>query len=218
MAILTKQELSASNAISFPDNNSGLITPVILRNYNTSSIDSFAALSGSNSFVGNQVVTGSLTVTGNIIGTVSGTLSNAATASYVRGTTKYYSLSAETHAGLIAGSTLTVAGPNGENQSTLQAQGWNFSFNSFQAIVTRPSSSKATLPLVDVTTHGRNNDIVWSKSPTGINTIAFSTAQIFNTSSLLYTTMSVYTVTPGNAGYASSGTGSITITFGEIQN
>jgi len=64
MAILTKSQLSASNATSFPDNNSGLITPELLRNYNTSSIDSYAALSGSNTFVGNQVITGSLNVQG----------------------------------------------------------------------------------------------------------------------------------------------------------
>ncbi len=58
MAIQTKAELSASNNTAFPDNNSGLITPSILRGYNTASIDSFAALSGSNTFVGNQVITG----------------------------------------------------------------------------------------------------------------------------------------------------------------
>ena len=64
MAILTKLQLSASNATSFPDNNSGLITPALLRNYNTSSIDSYAALSGSNTYVGNQVISGSLTISG----------------------------------------------------------------------------------------------------------------------------------------------------------
>ena len=64
MAILTKTELSASNASSFPDNTTGFITPALLRNYNTSSIDSYASLSGSNTFVGNQVITGSLSVNG----------------------------------------------------------------------------------------------------------------------------------------------------------
>jgi len=66
MAILTKSQLSASNATSFPDNNSGLITPELLRNYNTSSIDSYAALSGSNTYVGNQVISGSLTISGSL--------------------------------------------------------------------------------------------------------------------------------------------------------
>ena len=64
MAILTKTQLSASNATSFPDNTTGFITPALLRNYNTSSIDSYASLSGSNTFVGNQVITGSLSVQG----------------------------------------------------------------------------------------------------------------------------------------------------------
>ena len=64
MAILTKTQLSASNATSFPDNTTGFITPALLRNYNTSSIDSYASLSGSNTFVGNQVITGSLSVNG----------------------------------------------------------------------------------------------------------------------------------------------------------
>ena len=37
----TKSELLAINQANFPDNNSGLITPVLMRNYNTASIDSF---------------------------------------------------------------------------------------------------------------------------------------------------------------------------------
>jgi hypothetical protein len=40
MSILTKNQLSASNAASFPDNNSQLITPQVLRSFNTSIIDS----------------------------------------------------------------------------------------------------------------------------------------------------------------------------------
>ena len=38
--IYTKAELLAINQVNFPDNNSGLITPVLMRNYNTASIDS----------------------------------------------------------------------------------------------------------------------------------------------------------------------------------
>ena len=64
MAIQTKTQLSASNAVSFPDNTTGFITPALLRDFNTSSIDSYASLSGSNTFVGNQVITGSLSVNG----------------------------------------------------------------------------------------------------------------------------------------------------------
>jgi hypothetical protein len=65
MAILTKTQLSASNATSFPDNTTGLITPALLRNFNTSSIDSYASLSGSNTFVGNQIEKNTTNVTVN---------------------------------------------------------------------------------------------------------------------------------------------------------
>ena len=84
MAILTKTQLSASNATSFPDNVSGFITPALLRNFNTSSIDSYASLSGSNTFVGNQVITGSVIAT-SFTGSLQGTASwanNALTASF----------------------------------------------------------------------------------------------------------------------------------------
>ena len=84
MAILTKTQLSASNATSFPDNVSGFITPSLLRNFNTSSIDSYASLSGSNTFVGNQVITGSVIAT-SFTGSLQGTASwanNALTASF----------------------------------------------------------------------------------------------------------------------------------------
>ena len=76
MAIQTKSQLSASNATSFPDNVSGFITPALLRNFNTSSIDSYAALSGSNTFVGNQVITGSVIAT-SFTGSLQGTASYA---------------------------------------------------------------------------------------------------------------------------------------------
>jgi len=218
MAIQTKAQLSASNNTAFPDNNTGDITPAILRGFNTASIDSYAALSGSNTFVGDQVVTGSLTVTGTIIGVVSGSLSNAATASYVRGATKYYQVSSETHGGLIVSVGLTVTGPNGENLATLQSQGWNFTTGGSQITVTRPSSSNASRPFVDIVTHGRNAGNVFTKSPTGTSTVTYTAVQTFNTSSLIYTELDVYGITPANAGYATSGTGSITLTFGEIQN
>ena len=84
---LTKQQLEALNNNSFPNNNAGYITPDILRNYNSSSIAAFVdentyliesasfsdrinqgggnidtgsfATTGSNTFVGNQFITGS---------------------------------------------------------------------------------------------------------------------------------------------------------------
>ena len=39
MAILTKAQLEALNQSSFPDNSTEAITPAILRNYNTQTID-----------------------------------------------------------------------------------------------------------------------------------------------------------------------------------
>lgn len=59
MSILTKNALSASNQASFPDNTTGAITPLILRDYNQSVIDtlvdslntgSYAITTGSNDF------------------------------------------------------------------------------------------------------------------------------------------------------------------------
>jgi hypothetical protein len=59
MSILTKNQLSASNQASFPDNTTGAITPQILRNFNQDVIDtlvdslntgSFAITTGSNNF------------------------------------------------------------------------------------------------------------------------------------------------------------------------
>ena len=97
MAIQTKAQLSASNNTAFPDNNTGYITPEILRGFNTASIDSYAALSGSNVFVGNQVITGSVIAT-SFTGSLQGTSSwanNSTTASYaLTATSSSYALNA----------------------------------------------------------------------------------------------------------------------------
>ena len=83
---LTKAQLEALNVTSFPDNTTGLITPAILRGYNTASIEntvnqdvyttdsasfdsrinatSSFATTGSNSFIGNQTIAGGLLVSG----------------------------------------------------------------------------------------------------------------------------------------------------------
>ena len=42
MAILNKTQLEAVNVSNFPDNTSGLITPALLRDFNTDVIDSMA--------------------------------------------------------------------------------------------------------------------------------------------------------------------------------
>ena len=87
MPQLTKQALVVENNQSFPNNNAGEITPAVLRNFNTDVIDSTVnqteytansgswnstignlssktgsyATTGSNSFIGNQIVTGNVT-------------------------------------------------------------------------------------------------------------------------------------------------------------
>lgn len=210
MAIQTKAQLLASSNTAFPDNTSGDITPAILRGFNTASIDSYAALSGSNTFVGDQVITGSLNITGSVTATV-------------KGATKYYEATYTTLAGVLSG-TPTVKGPNGENLATLQSLGWNFTGGAFTVTVNRPTGSitgsvnNASRPLVDIQTHGRNDDNVFTKSPTGINTATYTAAQTFNTTASIYTVLTIYGITSGNAGYAAAGTGSLTVTFGEIQN
>jgi len=100
MAIQTKAQLSASNNTAFPDNTQGDITPEILRNYNTASIDSLAFLSGSNTFVGNQIVTGSLTVTQTITGSIaSASYASASTsASYALNATNAVSATSASYA------------------------------------------------------------------------------------------------------------------------
>jgi hypothetical protein len=67
MSIKTKQQLEVENQVSFPDNNSGLITPEVLRNFNTDIIDTLVdsnatasfATTDSNTFDGTQIITGS---------------------------------------------------------------------------------------------------------------------------------------------------------------
>lgn len=106
MAIQTKAQLSASNNTAFPDNNTGYITPEILRGFNTASIDSYAALSGSNTFVGNQVITGSVVATsftGSLLG-------SSTSASYASASTSasYASSSTSASFALVANSANTI--------------------------------------------------------------------------------------------------------------
>ena len=68
---LNKQQLEVVNQTNFPDNNEQLITPALLRDFNTDMIDSIQltgsyATTGSNTFIGNQTLTGSLFISGNI--------------------------------------------------------------------------------------------------------------------------------------------------------
>lgn len=73
MSVLNKSQLQAENQSSFPNNNAGLITPEILRNFNTDMIDSLVdslqtaslATTGSNIFTGNQTIDANLYISGN---------------------------------------------------------------------------------------------------------------------------------------------------------
>ena len=47
MAQLNKQQLEQVNQANFPDNTAGLITPAVLRDFNTDIIDSMALVSSS---------------------------------------------------------------------------------------------------------------------------------------------------------------------------
>ena len=144
MAIQTKTQLSASNAVSFPDNTTGFITPALLRNFNTSSIDSYAILSGSNVFVGNQVITGSVVAT-SFTGSLQGTASwanNSTSASYASASTSAsYALVAES-ANTIGSTTFSGVQTYtfSQNKVVGSSQGWNntitqkFITGSFQVV------------------------------------------------------------------------------------
>ena len=144
MAIQTKTQLSASNAVSFPDNTTGFITPALLRDFNTSSIDSYAILSGSNTFVGNQVITGSVVAT-SFTGSLQGTASwanNSTSASYASASTSAsYALVAES-ANTIGATTFSGVQTYTYSQNKVvgSAGGWNntitqkFITGSFQVV------------------------------------------------------------------------------------
>ena len=68
---LNKTQLEVVNQTNFPNNNGQLITPALLREFNTDVIASLqlqdtAATTGSNTFVGNQIVSGNVDITGTL--------------------------------------------------------------------------------------------------------------------------------------------------------
>ncbi len=72
---LNKQQLEVVNQTNFPDNTTQLITPALLRDFNTDMIDAIQltgsyATTGSNTFIGNQTITGNLNVSGVISASV----------------------------------------------------------------------------------------------------------------------------------------------------
>ena len=68
---LNKNQLESVNQSNFPNNNSNYITPALLREFNTDVITSLqlqdtAANTGSNTFRGNQIVSGNVDITGTL--------------------------------------------------------------------------------------------------------------------------------------------------------
>jgi hypothetical protein len=72
---LNKQQLEVVNQTNFPNNNGQLITPALLRDFNSDIIEAIQltgsyATTGANTFVGNQIITGNLSVSGVISASV----------------------------------------------------------------------------------------------------------------------------------------------------
>jgi hypothetical protein len=91
---LNKQQLEAVNQANFPDNNSQLITPSKLREFNTDIIDAIQltgsyATTGSNTFVGNQTITGDLNVSGVISASVLYVQTETASVIYSSGSNQF---------------------------------------------------------------------------------------------------------------------------------
>ena len=109
----------------------------------------------------------------------------------------------------------SVLGPNGENKATLEADGWSFACpTSTRLAVVRPTS-KQVQPLVNIMTHGNNNNNVYSKSPAGQSTAGYTAIQTLATGA--WTTLTIYSINNTNTGCASSGTTTVTVTFGLIR-
>ena len=91
---LNKQQLEAVNQANFPDNNSQLITPSKLREFNTDIIDAIQltgsyATTGSNTFVGNQTIIGDLSVSGVISASVLYVQTETASVIYSSGSNQF---------------------------------------------------------------------------------------------------------------------------------
>ena len=91
---LSKQQLEVVNQTNFPDNNTQLITPALLRDFNTDIIDSIQltgsyATTGSNTFVGNQIITGNLNVSGVISASVLYVQTETASVIYSSGSNQF---------------------------------------------------------------------------------------------------------------------------------
>ena len=108
----------------------------------------------------------------------------------------------------------TALGPNGENLSSLQSDGWVFSKIAGTTLsITRPAGSQVQ-PLINIMTHGKNGNSYWSKSPTATAGTGFGAEQ--TVSGANFTTLTLTGLNNGNTGLVSAGTTMLTITFGLI--
>jgi hypothetical protein len=111
---------------------------------------------------------------------------------------------------------VSVTGPNGENSATLQSAGWSFTrVDASTLSIGRPSGLQAQ-PLVNVTTHGINGSVVWTKSPTAIANTGYAAEQTYSVSGGLFTALKIYGLNSTNTGLVSSGATNLIITFGLI--
>lgn len=112
---LNKQQLLQENNTNFPNNNSQLITPELLRQFNADMIDSmqltqsmseYAVLNGGNTFTGNQTITGNLNVTGVISASVLYVQTETASVIYSSGSNQFGDALDDTQ--ILSGSVLIV--------------------------------------------------------------------------------------------------------------
>jgi hypothetical protein len=112
------------------------------------------------------------------------------------------------------GGSQTAVGPNGESLAQLITAGWSFTkVDGTTLSIGRPSGLQVQ-PLVNIMTHGVNSTSVWSKSPTGVNTSSLSALQTISGGA--FTTLTLYGLNSSNTGLVSSGSTTLTITFGLI--
>ena len=107
----------------------------------------------------------------------------------------------------------SVLGPNGENKTSLEADGWSFSTTTNRLTVGRPTGFQVR-PLIGIMAHGykSSNGGYWSKPATGIATNQ-ALAAIQNYSGGYFTGLDLYGVTSSTTGAEATGTTQVIITF-----
>ena len=108
----------------------------------------------------------------------------------------------------------SVIGPNGENKTTLEGLGWSFTCPTTSRLDIGRPSSKQVQPLFNMMTHGNKDGNVLSRVPSATSTAGYSAYQTL--SGAAFVSASFYGLTASNTGYKSSGTTTLSITFGLI--